>query len=54
MSKPEQAEEVRGYANDRASKVQGALRSYGIAARDFLVLMGIRLSPTGVSSRPSK
>ena len=28
MSKPGEAERVRGYANDRATKVQGAMRSY--------------------------
>jgi hypothetical protein len=49
MSEPGQAETVRGYANDRASRVQRALRSYDQTVRDFLNAMGIRVMPLGVN-----
>lgn len=53
MSKPGQAERVRGYANDRASRVQRALRHYELALRDFLGTMDIKVLPLGVSAGPS-
>lgn len=52
MSQPGQGEQVRGYANSRALRVQGALRKYEVALREFLQVMGIRVLPAGVP-RPS-
>jgi hypothetical protein len=49
MSQPDQAETVRGYANDRAVKVLGAVRRYEQSLRSFLGLMGIRITPLGVT-----
>jgi hypothetical protein len=45
MSRPGQAETVRGYGNDRAVRVQSALRKYENALRGFLGTMGIKLTP---------
>jgi hypothetical protein len=53
MSKPGQAERVRGYGNDRATRVQSALRRYEVTLRDFLGTMGIRVLPLGVGAAPS-
>jgi len=53
MSKPGQAETVRGYANDRANRVQNALRSYEQALREYFGIMGIRVLPLGVSGTTS-
>jgi hypothetical protein len=47
LSRPGQAEKVRGYANDRAVRVQGALRRYEGALSSFLSIMGIKVSPLG-------
>jgi hypothetical protein len=48
MSRPGQGEQVRGYANSRALRVQSALRKYEGVLREFLQVMGIRLLPAGV------
>jgi hypothetical protein len=53
MSRPGQAETVRGYGNDRAIRVQTALRQYENALRGFLGTMGIRVTPLGANPRPS-
>ena len=53
MSKPGEAERVRGYGNDRATKVQAAIRSYEQVLREFLGTMGIQVLPLGVSAGPS-
>jgi hypothetical protein len=53
MSQTGQEEQVRGYANDRAVRVQGALRSYEQRVRDFLGAMGIRVAPLGVNPGPT-
>ena len=53
MSRADQAERVRGYGNDRATRVQTAIRGYELVLRDFLGLMGIRVQPLGVGSRPT-
>jgi hypothetical protein len=53
MSQPDQAETVRGYANDRAVRVQGALRKYEQSLRDFFGAMGIRVMPLGSNPRPA-
>ncbi len=49
MSQPDQAETVRGYANDRAVRILGGLRRYEHSLRNFLALMGIRVIPLGVT-----
>jgi hypothetical protein len=54
MSQPDQGERVRGYANDRAIRMQGAVRNYEHVLREFLGPMGIRVVALGVSSGPSK
>jgi hypothetical protein len=46
-SRPGQAEKVRGYANDRAVRVQAALRRYEGALSSFFSVMGIKVSPLG-------
>ena len=48
MSRPGQGEQVRGYGNPRALRVQTALRKYEVALREFLQVMGIRLPPAGL------
>jgi hypothetical protein len=53
MSKPGEAETVRGYGNDRAIKAQSALRNYEAALRRFLAAMGIKVSPMGSETRPA-
>jgi hypothetical protein len=52
MSQPGQVERVRGYANDRAVRVQGALRKYDQTLRDFFGVMGIQVRPLGASRDP--
>ena len=47
MSQPEKAETVRGYGNDRAVQVQGAIRRYERTMQEFLGLMGIKVAPLG-------
>lgn len=51
MSRPGQAETVRGYANDRAVRIQAALRRYEQSLHGFLGMMGIRLPPQGAAPR---
>jgi hypothetical protein len=53
MSKPGQAETVRGYGNDRAIRVQTAMRKYENTLRTFLGAMGIKVVPLGANPRPS-
>jgi len=53
MSQPGQSEIVRGYGNDRATKVQDALRSYERTLREFFGVMGIRVIPPGAETKPS-
>lgn len=50
MGQPGQGEEVRGYGNDRAIRVQSALRKYERSLTSFFRAMGIRVSP--LSPRP--
>jgi hypothetical protein len=52
MGKPGQGEQVRGYGNDRAVRVQAALRKYERVAGEFLSAMGIKVTPRGASPRP--
>jgi hypothetical protein len=51
MSRAGQAERVRGYGNDRAARVQAAVRQYSRVAGGFLAAMGIKVSPLGVETR---
>jgi hypothetical protein len=51
MSRPGQSEVVRGYGNDRANRVQEALRSYERSLNQYLGVMRIHVPPSGV--RPS-
>ena len=53
MSRPDQGERVRGYGNDRAIRVQTAIRSYESVLRDFLGVMGIRVQPLGAGTQPT-
>ena len=53
MSKPGQAEVVRGYGNDHAGRVLAGIRSYERTLRGFLQVMGIRMLPIGAHGRPS-
>ena len=52
MSKADQGETVRGYGNQRASRVQAALRQYERALGAFFSAMGIKVTPLGAESRP--
>jgi hypothetical protein len=52
MSQAGQGERVRGYGNDRAGRVQAALRRYEPALSAFLSAMGIKVTPLGAESRP--
>jgi hypothetical protein len=47
MSQAGQSETVRGYGNDRAVRVQGALRRYERTLHEFYGVMGIRVRPPG-------
>jgi hypothetical protein len=51
MSKAGQGEQVRGYGNDRASRIQAVVRAYEAAAGRFLAAMGIKVSPLGVEPK---
>jgi hypothetical protein len=53
LSRPDQAEQVRGYGNDRAVRVLGGLRRYEKALGDFFAVMEIHVVPLGAESRPS-
>jgi hypothetical protein len=53
MSRPDQGETVRGYGNDRAAKVQAAMRKYEGVLRSFLGVMGIKVMPLGANPRPA-
>jgi hypothetical protein len=52
MSRDDQAEAVRGYGNDRAARIQTALRKYELALRGFFGAMRIRVQPLGAPERP--
>jgi hypothetical protein len=52
MSRPGQGETVRGYGNDRAMRVQSAIRRYEDALRSFVGVMGIKLTPLGADDTP--
>ncbi|MEA2722542.1 MAG: hypothetical protein QOH59_313 [Gemmatimonadales bacterium] len=52
MSRAGQGERVRGYGNERAGRVQAALRQYERTMAAFLSAMGIKVTPLGAESRP--
>jgi hypothetical protein len=52
FSRPGQGETVRGYGNDRAGKVQTAVREYETVLSRFLHAMGIKVGPLGAKSQP--
>jgi hypothetical protein len=49
MGQSGQGEQVRGYGNDRAVRVQAALRKYERVAGEFLAAMGIKVTPRGAT-----
>jgi hypothetical protein len=49
MGRPGGAETVRGYGNDRAVRVQAAIRKYEQAMVEFLGVMRIRVTPLGAN-----
>lgn len=53
LSRLGQEEKVRGYGNDRAVRVQGALRRYERVLAGFFSAMGIKVSPLGATARPA-
>jgi hypothetical protein len=53
MSQEGQSETVRGYGNDRAVRVQGALRRYERTLHEFYGAMGIRVVPVGAETQPA-
>lgn len=52
MSRAGEGEKVRGYGNDRARRVQAALRGYEKVLGQFLSTMGIKVTPLGTQPRP--
>jgi hypothetical protein len=52
MSRPGEGERVRGYGNDRAMRVQAAIRKYERVVETFLRAMNIRVAPLGTKPRP--
>jgi hypothetical protein len=52
MSKPDKAEQVRDYANNRATRVQSALRRYEKTLGQFFAAMGIKVMPLGSGPTP--
>jgi hypothetical protein len=53
MSRPGEGERVRGYGNDRAVRVQAALRKYERVLGTFLRAMNIRVTPHSAQPRPA-
>ncbi|MEP6551425.1 MAG: hypothetical protein ABJB95_09585 [Gemmatimonadales bacterium] len=52
MSRPGEGERVRGYGNDRAVRLQAAVRRYERVLGTFFSAMNIKVSPLGVETRP--
>lgn len=52
MSRAGEAERVRGYGNDRAVRIQAAVRRYEQVLGTFFGAMKIKVSPLGVEARP--
>jgi hypothetical protein len=53
MSQPGEGETVRGYGNDRAIRVQKAMRKYETTLRSFFSVMGIKVMPLGAYPSPA-
>ena len=53
MSQPGGGERVRGYGNDRAVRVQAAVRRYQRVLGTFFSAMNIKVSPLDVEARPA-
>ena len=53
MSRPGEGERVRGYGNDRAVRVQAALRKYERVLATFLRAMNIKVTPLSAQPRPA-
>ena len=51
MSQAGQSEIVRGYGNDRATRMLAALRRYEKTLREFYGAMGIRVVPAGAGTK---
>jgi hypothetical protein len=54
MSRPNQGESVRGYANHRADQVQTAIRKYEQHLQSFLQSVGIRMLPPGMDTKAAR
>lgn len=52
MGRPSQGEQVRGYGNNRASRILASVREYERVAGTFLAAMGIKVTPRGARPRP--
>ncbi len=52
MGEAGQGERVRDYGNDRAARIQSALRDYERTLSRFLGTMGIKIEPPGASASP--
>lgn len=53
MSRPGEAERVRGYGNDQAIRILAALRRYERVLGTFFSALQIKVSPLGVEPRPA-
>jgi hypothetical protein len=53
MSRPGQSEIVRGYGNDRSTRVQQAIHTYEQSLHQYLGVMGIHVVPPGAEAKPS-
>ena len=53
MSRPGQSEVVRGYGNDKATRLQQEVQRYERSLNEYLGVMGIRVTPAGAEAHPS-
>jgi len=53
MSRPGQSEVVRGYGNDKATRVQQEVQRYERSLHEYLGVMGIPVTPAGAEARPA-
>jgi hypothetical protein len=52
MGKAGQGEQVRGYGNNRAARIQADLRKYSQVVGGYLGAMGIKVTPRVAANRP--
>ena len=52
MSRPGQSEVVRGYGNDKATRVQQEIQRYERSLHEYLGVMGIHVTPSRRRSAP--